>query len=143
MEGACTGYDPCEVAERVVDIFMLPTNRRPEARAARPSGGLGVLGSQPFPAVGSGKLAKVRVQIDGQSIVALLDSGCGACVAGQHLIDALERKSQEETKRALVYKPIDMALRTAKRGETVQVLGTVDATLRLSPQVEFRIGIVR
>ena len=114
--------------------------RGPGVHPAR--GPYGLLGSSPFPAVGSGKLAKIHVHVNGHLVVALLDSGCGACVAGESLVNLLEEAHLREHKVGLRYVAIDMTLTTAKKGERAGVLGLCEATLNLAPGISFRIQML-
>jgi hypothetical protein len=126
-----------------VQVWMLrhPTWRRPGTQPVQ-GGPEGLLGPLPFPAVGSGRLGKIHVRINGHIVVALLDSGCGACVAGESLVDLLEEAHLREYKTRLQYEHIDMTLTTAKKGERAGVLGTCEATLGLTPDISFRIQML-
>src|SRR4051794_25530643 len=113
---------------RGIELLMFHTQKIDRRRSMASPGPLGELGLQPFPAVGSGKLAKIQINVNGHSVVALLDSGCGACVAGEHLIRILEQDHMSQYGTKKQYAHVHIALSMAKKGQRADVLGTCVVT---------------
>ncbi len=78
-------------------------------------------------------LCKVRVRLNGHQITAVLDSGCGTCVAGERLLELLERTHRAENKgEEMQYIPADgISIRTAKTGADAGVCGWAKGRLQL------------